>query len=229
MKVSVLNMAGNKVGEVELAPGIFEVKVSRDLMHQALVRQLANKRRGTHFTKSRGDVNRTSAKWYRQKGTGRARHGNRRAPIFVGGSVAHGPKPRSYTKDMPRKMRRAAIRSALSAKASSGNIVVLESLELDQPKTKEMVNILASVAGNASTLVLLADRDENVELSSRNLADSKTLQASYLNIRDILGYEKIVLPIPALELIQAFLGQGDGVPMVAEFTLAEEPSEEEEE
>jgi large subunit ribosomal protein L4 len=228
MKVSVLNMAGNKVGEVELVSSIFEARVSRDLMHQALVRQLANARRGTHNSKTRGEISRTTAKWYRQKGTGRARHGNRRAPIFVGGGVAHGPKPRHYKKAMPRKMRQAAIRSALSAKASTGDIVVLDSLQLDQPKTKEMVNVISNVAGQASTLVLLADRDEYVEMSSRNLANSKTLQANYLNIRDILGYEKIIMPIPALEVVQGNLGLGEGVPMVTEYATVEVAEEEEE-
>ncbi len=228
MKVSVLNMAGNKVGEVELVSSIFEARVSRDLMHQALVRQLANARRGTHSSKTRGEISRTTAKWYRQKGTGRARHGNRRAPIFVGGGVAHGPKPRQYKKDMPRKMRQAAIRSALSAKASTGDIVVLDNLQLDQTKTKDMVKVIGNVVGQASTLVLLADKDENVEMSSRNLANAKTLQANYLNIRDILGYEKIIMPIPALEVVQGNLGQGEGVPMVAKFAEVEVAAEEEE-
>ena len=228
MKVSVLNMVGKKVGEVELAPSVFEANISRELMHQALVRQLANARRGTHKTKSRGEINRTTRKWYRQKGTGRARHGSRRAPIFVGGGVAHGPKPRSYRKDMPRKMRRAAIRSALSAKASAGDIVVLEHLEMERPKTKDMVEVLNRLTGTESTLVLVADRDENVEKSSRNLANVKALRANYLNIRDILGHQKIVVPIPALELIQGFLGQGDAVPTVT-AVVSTDVSEEEEE
>lgn len=228
MKVSVLNMAGNEVGAVELAPSIFEAPVSRELMHQALVRQLANARRGTHKAKSRSEISRTTRKWYRQKGTGRARHGSRRAPIFVGGGVAHGPKPRSYRKDMPRKMRRAAIRSALSAKATAGDIVVLEQLEIERPRTKDMVEVLDRLTGTESTLVLVADRDENVELSSRNLANAKALRANYLNIRDILGHQKILMPIPALELIQGFLGDGDGVPIVTDV-VATEVSEDEEE
>lgn len=228
MKLSVLNMTGKKVGDIELEPSIFEAKVNRELMHQALVRQLANARRGTHNSKTRSEIQRTTAKWYRQKGTGRARHGSRRAPIFVGGGVAHGPKPRSYRKDMPKKMRRAAMRSALSAKASAGDIVVLDNLQLDRAKTKDMVNVLDKLTGSSSTLVLLADRDENVELSSRNLATAKTLRANYLNIRDILGHQKIVMPIPALEVIQAFLGDSDGAPLVAEFSAAITTAEEEE-
>ena len=228
MKVSVLNMVGNKVGEVELAPSVFEANISRELMHQALVRQLANARRGTHKAKSRSEINRTTKKWYRQKGTGRARHGSRRAPIFVGGGVAHGPKPRSYQKDMPRKMRRAAIRSALSAKASAGDIVVLDQLEMERPKTKDMVEILGRLTGVDSTLVLVADRNENVEKSARNLTNVKALRANYLNIRDILGHQKIVVPISALELIQGFLGQGDAIPMVTAVVSTGITTEEEE-
>ena len=128
MNITVFNMAGEEVGNVDLPESIFEARVNRGLMHQALVRQSANARLGTHKAKGRSEVNRTTAKMYRQKGTGNARHGSRRAPIFVGGGVAHGPKPRSYEKAMPRKMRRAALRSALTVKANSGDIVVLDSL-----------------------------------------------------------------------------------------------------
>ena len=133
------------------------------------MRQLANARRGTHNTKTRAEIRRTTAKWYRQKGTGRARHGSRRAPIFVGGGVAHGPKPRSYRKDMPRKMRRAALRSALSAKASSGDIVVLDKLYVDQPKTKQIVGLLDVLTGQQNALILMSGQDKNVELSSRKV------------------------------------------------------------
>ena len=132
MKVPVVNMAGTEVGSIELPAGVFEQTINRDLMHQALVRQMANARRGSHNTQTRSEVSRTTAKWYRQKGTGRARHGSRRAPIFVGGGVAHGPKQRSYTKDMPRKMRRGALRSALSVKAQNGDIIVMDLLEMEK-------------------------------------------------------------------------------------------------
>ncbi len=228
MKVSVLNMAGSKVGEIDLPSAIFEAKINRGLMHQALVRQLANARRGTHSAKTRSEVRRTTAKWYRQKGTGRARHGSRRAPIFVGGGVAHGPKPRSYRKEMPRKMRRAALRSALSAKASSGDIVVIDKLEVDQPKTKQIVGLLDALTGQQNALILLAGQDRNVELSSRNIPSVKVLPATYLNIRDLLGHQKVVLPLPALEVIQAYLGNGDGVPeVVAVESVASSLDEEE--
>jgi large subunit ribosomal protein L4 len=207
MKVPVVNMAGNEVGSVELPADIFEQAINRDLMHQALVRQMANGRSGTHNSQTRSQVNRTTAKWYRQKGTGRARHGSRRAPIFVGGGVAHGPKSRSYEKDMPRKMRRGALRSALSVKAQSGDIVVLDLLEMEAPKTKEMAQVVSNVTdGGNNALVLLAGRNDIVEKSARNLPNVKALHANYLNIRDLLGHQKIIIPVAALEVVAGFLG-----------------------
>ena len=208
MKISVMNMIGQEVGAVELPSAVFEAKVNRDLMHQALVRQLANARRGTHKAKSRSEVSFTTAKWYRQKGTGRARHGSKSAPILVGGGVAHGPKPRSYVKDMPRKMRQTALRSALSVKAGGGNIVILDKLEMKQIKTKDMAETLDVLCGARSALLLLAESDRNVELSARNIPEVKTLRASYLNIRDLLGHHKVIIPLDALDLIQGYLGEG---------------------
>jgi len=205
MNVSVFNMAGEEVGNVDLPESVFEAKVNRGLMHQALVRQLANARQGTHKAKGRSEVNRTTAKMYRQKGTGNARHGSRKAPIFVGGGVAHGPKPRSYVKDMPRKMRRAALRSALTVKASNGDIVVLDNLSLDRPKTKDMVAVFERLAKGASVLVLLSELNENVDKSVRNLANAKSIRTSYLNIRDLLGYDKVVMPLSSLEALNGLL------------------------
>lgn len=211
MKVSVFNKAGQEVNSIELPASIFEANINRDLMHQALVRQLANARLGTHKTQTRGEVSRTGAKAYRQKGTGNARHGSKRAPIFVGGGVAHGPLPRKYTKQMPRKMRRAALRSALSAKAQSEAIVLVDELSLDAPKTREMKAFVKNLVADDSALVLLADRNENVEISARNLTDVKALRANYLNIRDLLGHDKIVIPLAALDVITSFLGTEDNV------------------
>jgi large subunit ribosomal protein L4 len=194
------------VGEVELRSDIFEVPVSVPLMHQALVRQLANARQGTHKTKSRGEVSRTKAKWYRQKGTGRARHGSRNAPVFVGGGIAHGPKPRDYAKKMPRKMRRAALRSALSAKVADEQLVVVDELEMKEPKTKDMAQALAKLKLNQKVLILLPERNETVEKSVRNLPQVKVLRASYLNVRDLLGYDQVLIPVGALEVIEGILG-----------------------
>ncbi len=217
MLVPVLNMQGEKIDEVELRPDIFEARVSVPLMHQALVRQLANARLGTHKTKTRSENNRSKSKWYRQKGTGRARHGSRNAPIFVGGGIAHGPTPRSYEKKMPRKMRRAALRSALSVKAADQQIIVMDVLEMPAPKTKDMVNVLKRIsASEGKTLILLAESNEPVEYSVRNIPTVETLRANYLNIRDLLGADYIVIPLGALEIIESILGLDVPVQVVAE-------------
>lgn len=207
MIVPVRNMAGDQVGTIELPADIFEVEVNTALMHQAYVRQMANARLGTHKTKTRGEINRTTAKWYRQKGTGRARHGSRSAPIFVGGGIAHGPQPHTYNKKMPRKMRRGALRSALSALAAGDQIVVVDKLEMEAPKTSLMANTLRNLVGENSALVLVADRNEAVERSVRNLSNAQTLRASYLNVRDLLMYDRLIIPQAALEVIQLILGQ----------------------
>ena len=206
MVVPIYSTKGRKVGEVELRADIFEVPVSVPLMHQALVRQMANARAGTHRTKSRGEISRTKAKWYRQKGTGRARHGSRNAPVFVGGGIAHGPKPRDYSKRMPRKMRRAALRSALSAKVADEQLVVVDELEMKEPKTKDMATTLAKLKLDRKVLILLPERNETVEKSVRNMPQVKTLRASYLNVRDLLGYDQVLIPVGALEVIEGILG-----------------------
>jgi len=206
MIVPVRNTPGKQVDEVELRPDIFEAPVNTVLMHQALVRQLANARQGTHKAKSRGEVNRTKAKWYRQKGTGRARHGSRNAPTFVGGGVAHGPTPRSYEKRMPRKMRRAALRSALSVKAADQQIVVLDQLEIETPRSKEVLAILQNLDAGTNALILLPERNEAVEKSARNLERVKILRANYLNVRDLLRHDVVLMPLGALQVIESILG-----------------------
>lgn len=221
MEATILNMDGREVGEIDLPVDIFEAKINRGLMHQALVRQMAHARAGTHKAKGRSEVRYSTAKVWRQKGTGRARHGSRRAPIFVGGGVAHGPQPRSYRKKMPRQMRHAALRSALSAKADNGDIVVIDEVTMERPKTKEMVALINRLVGDHSALLLMADKDENVEKSARNIPDVKTLRANYLNIRDLLGYDKIVMPLAALEVIDQLLGRR------TEFYVLAEDDEEE--
>lgn len=205
MKVPVRNLAGKEVDTVDLPAEIFEAEVKVDLMHQAYVRQISNARLGTHSAKTRAEVVRTKAKWYRQKGTGRARHGSRSAPIFVGGGKAHGPRPRKYTKDMPRKMRRAALRSALSALVRDEQLIVVDEFKLSEARTSTAKQALQTLTGNASTLVLLPGRDEAVERSISNLPYAQTLNARYLNIRDLFNHDKVVLPLEALEVIRSFL------------------------
>jgi len=209
MKIPVLNMSGEEVDTVELPATIFEAKVNVGLMHQAHVRQQANARLGTHKAQSRGEVSLSTRKIYRQKGTGRARHGSRKAPIFVGGGVAHGPRPRDYTVKMTRKMRRNALRSALTVKAQDGAVTVVDVLALETPKTRRMVEVLDRLVGDASALILLSEKNENVELSAWNIPDAKTLRVNYLNIRDLLSYDKIVMPLAALDVVQGWLGDGE--------------------
>lgn len=205
MELPVYNMVGEQVSTRELPASIFEANINRALMHQALVRQLANARLGTHKAKTRSEVNRSTAKIYRQKGTGRARHGSRKAPIFVGGGKAHGPRPRKYTKAMPRKMRRAALCSALSVRAGAGDIVLLDDIRMDVPKTKTVALLVQTLTNGQSALLLLPERNETVEKSARNLAHVKALRANYLNVRDLLGYSKIVMPLAALDVVSGFL------------------------
>jgi large subunit ribosomal protein L4 len=206
MQVAVRNTAGENIGEVVLPDDVFGIEPNVSVMHQALVRQLANRRLGTHKTKTRSEVTRTKSKWYRQKGTGRARHGSRNAPIFVGGGVAHGPRPRKYTKKMPRKMRRLALRSALSAKAAEERIIVLDAIDFDGPKTRSMVDTLENLSVDGSAVILLPERNENVELSAGNLPDVKTLRAHYLNVRDLLKYDYVIIPTGALSVVEEILG-----------------------
>lgn len=205
MKVDVKNIEGQTVEEMDLRDEIFGIEPNTAVMHQALVRQQANARLGTHKAKTRGEVRGTTAKWYRQKGTGRARHGDRKAPIFVGGGQAHKPVPRDYTQKMPRKMRRLALRSALSVKAASEEIIVLDTLDFENPKTAQMLELLDNLKVEGSAVILLPERNENVEKSARNLKDVKTLRADYLNIKDLLGSDYIIIPKGALSRIESFL------------------------
>jgi large subunit ribosomal protein L4 len=211
MKIDVYTLKGKKTDKTaELPANIFEAPVNIDLMHQAYVRQMANARLGTHSTKGRSDVSGGGAKPWRQKGTGRARQGSRRAAQFVGGGKVHTPKPRDYTKDMPKKMRRAALRSALSVKAADKEIVVVDDLALDQVKTKDMAKALGKLVGDGSVLILMSEKsetEEQVARSARNLPDTKVLMANYLNIRDLLGYDKVLLPLKALDVINGYLGK----------------------
>ena len=209
MEVNVLNMDGQKVRTVELPASIFEAPINVDLMHQAYLRQMANARLGTHSTKTRGEVSGGGRKPWRQKGTGRARQGSTRAPQFRGGGKVHTPKPRSYAFDMPRKMRQAALRSALSVKASEQNIVVLDDLNLAEPKTRLMVKVLDKLVGENSALILIPDKSESYELvmgSTNNIPYAKILLASYLNIRDLLGFDKVVIPLQTLDVLSTHLG-----------------------
>jgi large subunit ribosomal protein L4 len=209
MKVDVFDMKGKKVKQVELPAAVFEAPINVDLMHQAYVRQMANARLGTHKTKTRSEVAGGGRKPWKQKGTGRARQGSTRAVQWTGGGRVHTPRPRSYEQAMPKKMRRAALRSALSAKAAEAGIVVVDEIMLDEPKTRLMADALGMLVGEASVLVLMSEKDQSYDLAMRsadNLADTKVLLAGYLNIRDLFGYDKVIMPLKTLDALTAHLG-----------------------
>ncbi|MDD4578252.1 MAG: 50S ribosomal protein L4, partial [Anaerolineaceae bacterium] len=204
MKVDVFNLNGEKTDSIDLPEEIFAAKVNIDLMHQAYQRQMANARLGTHNTKRRGEVRGGGAKPWKQKGTGRARRGSMINAQSVGGGRIHTPKPRDYTQAMPQKMRRAALRSALTVVANDQKIVMVESMEMNTAKSSELAKALKALAGDKRALVLVADKseqNENLIKSGRNLADAKLLQANYLNIRDLLSFEKVIIPLASLEVI----------------------------
>ncbi|HUG34637.1 MAG TPA: 50S ribosomal protein L4 [Anaerolineales bacterium] len=209
MKVDVFSLEGKKLREVELPAAIFEAPINIDLMHQAYVRQMANARLGTHDTKVRGEVAGGGAKPWKQKGTGRARQGSRRAAQWVGGGRIHTPHPRSYEQRMPKKMRQAALRSALSAKAKESGVVIVADLNLEETKTRAVSQALNKLVGNSTALVVLPQKDEsynNAMRTIKNLDDAKVLLAGYLNIRDLFSYDKVIMPVATLDALVAKLG-----------------------
>jgi large subunit ribosomal protein L4 len=209
MKVDVVNVEGKKVKSVDLPDKIFEAPINNSLMHQAYVRQIANARLGTHKTKTRSEVSGGGRKPWRQKGTGRARQGSIRSPQWVGGGKVHTPRPRNYSQKMPRKMRKAALRSALSVKAADQEIMVLDEIVISESKTKEMAQVKNKLAGSSSVLLIVPEKNETFDQiykAANNLPGLKLLNANYMNIRDLLGYEKVIIPLAALEVIESYLG-----------------------
>lgn len=211
MKVDIYTLKGKKTDKkAELPAEIFEAQVNQDLMHQAYVRQMANGRAGTHKTKTRGERRGGGRKPWKQKGTGRARQGSIRSPQWVGGGRVHTPRPRDYSKDLPKKMRKAALRSALTVKAAEKEIVVVDELKVNEPKTKEMAAALDKLIGDNTVLILLSEKSDNEKLvvrSTKNIPGTKTLLANYVNIRDLLSYDKVVIPVRAIEVLSSFLGK----------------------
>jgi large subunit ribosomal protein L4 len=209
MKVDIFNMQGEKVGKMELPAALFEAPVNKDLMHQAFIRQMANARLGTHQTKVRGEVSGGGRKPWKQKGTGRARQGSIRAAQWVGGGRIHTPHPRKYTQRMPLKMRRAALRSALSVKASDAGIILVDELLIAEPKTRLMAESLSKLVGEASALVLIPEKTteyDKVTRATNNIADAKVLMAGYINVRDLLSFDKVIMPVKTLDVLETQLG-----------------------
>ncbi len=206
MLLPLKSMTGDQVGEIELNDAVFAAPVSKPLMHQALMRQLSNARLGTHKTKTRSEVAGGGRKPWRQKGTGRARQGSIRASQWVGGGTVFGPRPRKYTKQLPKKMSAAALRSALSVKAAAEQIIVVDAFQMEAPKTKEMLNTLSALGVNDGTVLLvLAEKSSALQRSANNLSNVKTVLSSYINIRDLLGHDKVLLSQDAVTTIEEWL------------------------
>lgn len=205
-RVPVYNQQGETVGELELADNVFAVPMNSGLIHQAVVRYLANRRLGTHDTKTRGEVSGGGRKPWRQKGTGRARHGSIRSPLWRHGGVVFGPHPRSYAQDMPKKMRRLALKVALSEKVRNGELTVLESLELPQPKTKEMVKVLANLGAPKKALIVTPERDEVVDRSARNIPGVLAAGVPALNVYDVLNHDRLIITKDAVAKVEEVLG-----------------------
>ena len=208
MQVPVYSLAGEVIKNIEISDEVFAVSFNQAVVHQAMVRQQANARQGTASTKTRGEVAGSSRKLFRQKGTGSARAGSRKSPLRRGGGITFGPKPRSYRQAMPKKMRQLALRCMLSAKAGDGELKVLEQLKLDEPKTKEMVRILAALGVNASALIATGETEENVVKSARNLAGIKTIPANLLNVVDLLSHKMLLMTETAVRKAEQLWAQG---------------------
>lgn len=204
-RADVVNLAGEVVGQVDLDDTVFGIRPNVAVVHQAVVCQLANARRGTADTKTRGEISASGSKLWRQKGTGRARQGSRRAPHWRGGGVAFGPHPRSYAQSLPRKMRRLALRSALSAKVAEENLIVLDKLEVEAPRTKEMVNILRTLGVDGKAMIVLAERNEAVQRSVRNIPGVLSVTPGSMNLLDLLNHDRLVMTVDAVSAVTQWL------------------------
>ncbi|MFD2172345.1 50S ribosomal protein L4 [Tumebacillus lipolyticus] len=200
-KVPVYNMSGSQVGEIELSETIFGITPNQHVLHEAVVMQRASLRRGTHDVKNRSEVRGGGRKPWRQKGTGRARQGSIRSPQWVGGGTVFGPTPRSYAYKLPKKVRRLALKSALSSKVNANEIFVLDALSFDAPKTKDMVKLLSNLKVGKALLVA-ADQDANVALSARNIPGVKFVDATGINVLDLLHHDALVITKDAVAKVE---------------------------
>ncbi|MCL0107798.1 50S ribosomal protein L4 [Peptococcaceae bacterium] len=206
-KVAVYNINGEQVGEIELNDAVWGIVPNKYVLHQAVVMQLASQRLGTHATKTRGMVRGGGRKPWRQKGTGRARHGSIRSPIWRGGGTVFGPHPRKYSFSLPKKVRRLAMKSALSSRVKSNDILVLDSLDMSVPKTKEMVKILSNLNIDKKALIVTAEYNENVFKSARNIPYATQLKADKLNVYDVLNHQKLIITKDAVAKIEEVLAE----------------------
>ena len=201
-KVDVYDMQGKKVSDVELNANVFGIEPNEAVVHSVLVNYLANQRQGTQSTKTRAEVRGGGRKPWRQKGTGRARQGSIRAPQWIKGGIALGPKPRSYTYKVNKKEKQLEIKSLLSSKVLENELTVVEKLEMKEAKTKEMVKTLSNLKVEGKTLIIVADKNENVYLSSRNIEGVKAITLNMINVYDLLNYNKLVLPLDTVKKLE---------------------------
>ncbi|MEE8418617.1 MAG: 50S ribosomal protein L4 [Dehalococcoidales bacterium] len=207
MQIAVYNLAGEITENIEVNERVFGVPFNEAVVHQAVVRQRANARQGTASTKTRGEVTGSTRKPFRQKGTGSARAGTVKSPLRRGGGITFGPKPRSYRKAMPKKMRQLALRCSLSAKARDEELIVLEQLKLEHPRTRDMADVLAALGISSSALIVTSEAEENVVKSARNLAGIKTLPADLLNVVDILSKRRLLMTVDAVRKAEKIWGE----------------------
>jgi len=201
-KIALTNMQGANVGEIELSDGIFAVPMNEPVVHQVIVAQLANKRQGTQSALGRTEVSGGGKKPYRQRGTGHARQGSTRAPQWTHGGVVFAPKPRDYSKSVPRKVKRLAMKCALSSKVFGNEMIVLDALKVETPKTKEMVKILAAIGAEKKTLLVMPGKDEIITRVSNNIPGLKLACVNTINVLDIMNCDKLVVVKDAVAQIE---------------------------
>lgn len=206
MQAPVYNLAGEIVEQVELSDSVFAVPFNEAAVHQVMVAQLANARQGTASSKTRGEVSGSTRKLFRQKGTGNARAGSIKSPLRPGGGIIFGPKPRDYRQAIPKKMRRLALRSLLSEKMRANELMLLKELSFDQPRTKQVVELLAALGVKDSVLIATPEAAENIVKSARNVPGVKTTPASLLNVVDLLNHEKLLMTVDAARKVEALWG-----------------------
>ncbi|MBS4537355.1 50S ribosomal protein L4 [Clostridium sp. D2Q-11] len=201
-KVALYNLSGEQIDDIELKDSVFGVEVNQHVLYEVVKNQLANKRQGTQSVKTRSEVRGGGRKPWRQKGTGRARQGSIRAPHWVGGGVSFAPKPRDYSYSVPKKVRRLAMKSALSSKVIDNEIFVVDELKMEQPKTKDMVNILKNLNSSKKALIVMSEKDENVIKSAKNIPGVQTVLVNTLNVYDILKYDNFIITKDAVKKVE---------------------------
>ena len=206
MQVPIYSLKGEVIDQMEISEEVFGIPFNKAVVHQAMVRQLANKRQGTASTKTRGEVTGSTRKLFSQKHTGKARRGDIKSPMLRGGGVAFGPKPRSYRQSMPKKMRRLALRCILSSKTKEDNLKIIEEPLFEEPKTKNMIDILSALGIDSTALIVTELSNPNVVKSARNLTNTKVLSSNLINVLDLLSYKTLIITVPAVHNMERIWG-----------------------